>query len=360
MKYILIVSVLFVVITSCTRQKETIERDSLSREDFREHINLNNPCEIVIDSLLNPANFIVMNDSVLVVGNQDNCEYLLEVYSLNTKEALARLVSKGNGPGEMTACAVNNHTNTSSDFYLQDIATQLYYTVNLDSILKNNRLQILSKFKYSSEILGTADLCLLDSIHYIGYNMWYIDDDKFSNNVTSSLDIYKKDVDSNKGLNEFEYFVGSVNGAYFFKNPLTNRIWLADMHSDVIRIYDDSLKLIHSLEGPDNLNPQYTQVQSNAPIKFISFANEYDYRAYSDYFVTDKYIYLVYEGNKHFDPKNLKPVEIFKFDFDGNPICNYKLDRYVYSISIDHSEKYLYCASRKSVMEPPILLRYEL
>lgn len=136
MRDILIVLVLFVAITSCTRQQETFERNSLSREDFRMHIKLNNPCEIVIDSLLNPANFIVMNDSVLVVGNQDNCEYLLELYSLNTKETLARLVSKGNGPGEMSACAVNIHTNTSSDFYLQDITTQLYYTVNLDSILK--------------------------------------------------------------------------------------------------------------------------------------------------------------------------------------------------------------------------------
>lgn len=58
--------------------------------------------------------------------------------------------------------------------------------------------------------------------------------------------------------------------------------------------------------------------------------------------------------------KNLSPVEIFKLDFDGNLLCNYKLDRYVYSISINKKEDTLYCASRPSVMEPPVILKYKL
>jgi len=362
MKNVLIVLLLvvFIAISSCTQQEESVDRVVFSRETFGSHIYLNNPYEIVIDSLLNPANFIVMNDSVLVVGNQDNCEYLLEIYSLNTRQFLVRFVAKGSGPNEMSTCAVNIHSNASTEFYLQDINTQLYYTVNLDSILKNNRLQILSRFKYSSEILSTADLCLLDSNHYIGYNMWYLDSKEYGNHISSPLHIYMKNEESKKGINDFEYFVASINGAHFFKNPLTNDIWAADMHSDVIRIYDDSLTQIRSLEGPDNLKPQYTQKQSNAPINFIAFANDLDYRTYSDYFITDKHIYLVYEGNKHSDLKNLNPVEIFKLDFDGNFICDYKLDRYVYSISIDKSEKFLYCASRKSVMEPPVILKYML
>lgn len=359
-KVLTVLLVIFVVVSSCTQPKESFDRVVFSREVFGTHINLDNPYEIVIDSLLNPVNFIVMNDSVLVVGNQDNCEYLLEIYSLNTRQPLARLVTKGSGPNEMSACAVNIHSNASTEFYLQDINTQLYYTVNLDSILKNNRLQLLSKFKYSSEVLSTADVCLLDNNHYIGYNMWYLDSEEYGNHISSPLHVYIKNEESKKGINDFEYFVASVNGAHFFKNPSTNDIWAADMHSDVIRIYNDSLAQIRILEGPDHFKPQYTRKQSNAPINFVTFANDLDYRTYSDYFVTDKYIYLVYEGNKHNDLKELMPVEIFKFDFDGNFICDYKLDRYVYSISIDKSEKFLYCASRKSVMEPPVLLRYVL
>lgn len=362
MKKVLIVLLIIVVVaTSCTQQKESANKVVFSRENFENHITLDRPYEIVIDSLLNPLNFIVMNDSVLVVGNQDNCEYLLEIYSLNTLQSLAHFVSKGSGPSEMSACAVNIHSNTNTEFYLQDINTQLYYTVNLDSILKNNKLQIFSKFKYSSEVLNTVDLCLLDSTHYIGYNMWYLDNEKYGNQISSPLHIYKKNEDPQQvGINKFDYFVASVNGAHLFKNPLTKEIWAVDMHSDIIRIYDDSLNQIRSLEGPDNFEPEYTQKQSNAPINFVSFANDYNYRTYSDYFVTNKHIFLVYEGNKYFDFQDLKPVEIFKLDFKGNFICHYKLDRYVYSISVDKSEKYLYCASRTSVMEPPVILRYEL
>ena len=360
MKKVLIILLIIFVAVSCTQQKSSFDRVVFSREDFGNQIYLDNPYEIVIDSLLNPANFIVMNDSVLVVGNQDNCEYLLEIYSLNTRQLLARFITKGSGPNEMSACAVNIHSNASAEFHLQDINTKLYYTVNLDSILKNNRLQILSKFKYSSDILSTMDLCLLDSVRYIGYNMWYLNSDKYDNHISSPLHVYMKNEESKKGINEYDYFVASVNGAYCFKNPVTNHIWAADMHSDIIRIYDDSLNQIRSIEGPDNFKPQYIQKQSNAPINFVVFADDFDYRTYSDYFVTDKYIYLVYEGNKYFDIKDLKPVEIFKLDFDGNLICNYKFDRYVYSISVDKSERYLYCASRKSVMEPPIILKYTL
>lgn len=359
-KVLIILLIIFVAVSSCMQQKSSSDRVVFSREDFRSQIYLDNPYEIIIDSLLNPANFIVMNDSVLVVGNQDNCDYLLEIYSLNTRQPLARLVTKGNGPNEMSACAVNIHSNTNAEFHLQDINTQLYYTVNLDSILKNNRLQILSKFKYSSDILSTADLCLLDGDRYIGYNMWYLDSDKYGNHISSPLHVYMENEDSKKGINEYDYFVASVNGGHLFKNPLTNHIWVADMHSDIIRIYDDSLNQIRSMEGPDNFKPQYTQKQSNAPINFVAFANDFDYRTYSNYFITDKHIYLVYEGNKKFDIKDLKPVEIFKLDFDGNLICNYKFDRYVYSISVDKSEKYLYCASRKSVMGPLAILKYTL
>ena len=63
---------------------------------------------------------------------------------------------------------------------------------------------------------------------------------------------------------------------------------------------------------------------------------------YTDYYI-DKHIYLVYEGNKHFDMK-ISPVEIFKLDFT-DLLYNYKPDRYVYSISINKKEDTLYCAS---------------
>lgn len=359
LKFLAIALALLFLSVSCTPRQESVGDKYFFREDFKETKVLTDPEEIIIDSLLNPASFRVADDTVLIVGNQSNCDYLLELYSLNTLQPLAKLITKGNGPGEMFSCGLGFHSNASSEFYLQDQNSNTCYMVNKDTLLARRKFIPVSKFKYSSEVLPTSDLCSVDDDWYIGYQMWYLDDKQFSE-VNSPVAFYKKDEDSGKGVSDYPFFVASVNGACLFLSHQNHRLWLADMHRDVIRIYNDSLQQICMLDGPDHWSPEYTRRQVNAPVAFVAFTNDFDYHAYTDYFVTDKSIYLVYEGTKHFDPQNLSPVEIFKLDHAGNLLCNYKLDRYVYSISVNRAEDILYCASRTSVMEPPVILKYRL
>lgn len=54
------------------------------------------------------------------------------------------------------------------------------------------------------------------------------------------------------------------------------------------------------------------------------------------------------------------PVEVFKFDFNGNPICRYELDRYVSNISIDSDDDFLYDTYRKSAADYPVLVKYKM
>ena len=71
-------------------------------------------------------------------------------------------------------------------------------------------------------------------------------------------------------------------------------------------------------------------------------------------------LYLVYVGSDHSEEGHLPPVEIFKLDFDGNLLCRYQADQYLYSISIDKDEKYLYAMGRASAQEEARLWKYEL
>lgn len=356
----LFLSVFLVMLTACGGSAKTEDGTVVfTRDDFAETRELVNPEEIIIDSLLNPASFHVLRDSVLVVSNQDNCEYMLELYSLNTHEPLARLARKGNGPEDMLSCSAIINSASSSKFGLQDWNATTYYTVDLDTLLQTERLSPLSKFRYSSEILQTVGLCPLDEEHYIGYNMWYLDDEAYTN-VPEPLTIYEINQDSGKDMGDFSSFVASVNGASMFRNPQSGELWTLDLHRDLIQIYNDSLQVIRTIQGPDAFAPKYIPVESPAPINFISFADDYEYRTYSDYFLTDKHLYLVYVGDEHFNPEEMGPVEIFKLDYEGNLLCRYLLDRYVYSISVDASDKYLYAASRESVKELPVLLKYTL
>lgn len=348
------------LLCSCSRTGNEVNCNvEFSREDFTETRELQNPEEIVIDNLLYPASFRVMDDSVLVVGNQPVCEYMLELYSLNTLKPIKQLITKGNGPGEMLSGSLCLHTNRNVPFYIQDSNANMCYIVDMKSLNDNSKFTPSDKFRYSSEILNTTDVCLLDDKRYVAYHMWFLDDKNFSK-VDSPLAYYAFNDNSNKGHNDFPYFVASVNGARLFVNPKTKHVWTVDLHRDVINVYNDSLKQIASIKGPDNLTPSYTKLPINAPVAFVGFENGKNYASYVDYYLTDKHVYLVYQGTSQFNPMDLTPVEIFKLDFDGNLLCNYKVDRYVYSISVDSKEEYLYCASRTSVEEPPAILKYKL
>lgn len=361
MKYIFV----FILIFVCSCQNGTKESETLNftRDNFKQQIVLSNPEEITLEELLNPAVFYVIQDSILVVQNQLNCDYMLELYSINTLQPLAQVASKGNGPGEMSSCACFIESGTSSVFYIQDTQRNMYYTVNIDSILKSHELEFLNQFKYNSTRLPNSEICLLDNQRYVAYNMWYLDSKEFDNHISQPLAIHpigEQDLSQSEQSEEFPYFVASVNGAHLLKNPVNGTIWAADMHKDQIDIYDDSLNLIKTLKGPDHFEVKYVRKQINAPVAFITFEDDKYCQAYSSYFLTDKHIYIIYEGNQHFNPENLQPVEVFKFDFEGNPIADYKLDHYVYSISVDKNEKFLYCSSRSTVMEPAKLLKYKL
>lgn len=344
----------------CTAPKTEETDRSFVREDFKESKELKHTEEIVIDNLLHPASFRIMHDSILVASNQPDCEYLLELYSLHTLQPLAQLIRKGNGPDEMLSCSMDAHSNTTPQFYLQDMRTNTWYTVNIDSICKHRSLQIQSKFQYSSEVLHTVGLCPYDEERYIGYHMWYLDSKEFNNGIDSPISFYKKNENSGKGINDFTYFVGPANGALLFQHPSTKDIWALDIHRDLIRIYNDSLREIRRIEGPDHFRPQYARKESNAPIAFISFAGEHEYSSYIDYYLTGQHLYLVYVGSDHSEEGHLPPVEIFKLDFDGNLLCRYQADQYLYSISIDKDEKYLYAMGRASAQEEARLWKYEL
>ena len=101
--------------------------------------------------------------------------------------------------------------------------------------------------------------------------------------MDSPIGYYQKGEDSGKGMVDFPFFVDSVIGARLFKTPQNLGLWTAEMHRDAIRIYNDSLKQIRELVGPDHFSPEYTRRQIDAPVAFVTFADECDYQAYTYY-----------------------------------------------------------------------------
>ena len=313
--------------------KQTYQEESESvlkfvRTDFRETIYLNEPKEIIIEDLLNVAVLRVMRDSILVVGNQPNCEYLLELYSLNNIcKPLKQLVRKGTGPSEMISCVLGLYGNDDRNFLLTDYNTGICNVVNMNVLLKDSPFEPLYKFKYSSEISDNSNVCMVNDSSYVGYNRWYLPNSKFSS-IGQPLSYYKCDANEEK-IEVSPYYMDIVNGCGLLYNYVKGQIWGIENHRDLIHIYDDSLQLINTLMGPDHYLPQYEDEPLDPQNVVVRFADRRNYRTYCDYYLTSKHVYLVYAGTDSYDDMNLNPVEIFKLDHEGNLLYNYKMDRYL-------------------------------
>ena len=160
---------------------------------------------------------------------------------------------------------------------------------------------------------------------------------------------------------KYRYFVGDVNGGNFIKLP-NRTVWLTDFHQDKITIFNDSMQVMKTIIGPDRFALEYVEKKTNFPLPFISFSNDRTIESYQLATYTDKHVYVIYKGvnEKKSDTPTFKPVEVFKFDYDGNPITCYTLDRLVYQISVDRNEEYLYATARTSPDEPARLVRYSI
>jgi len=364
MKKNLLVLSLLLLAAGCRSGKDSDLVLAFSRNDFKQHIELTDPEIIEVDgnrdTITDPTVFYLLHDSLLVVQNQPNCIELLNIYSLNDTQRPIYSVLRGQGPNEMLSCICYVTSNTIPEFYLQDMDSKIYYTVNADSILKNNKITLQDRFEYAKDLHPLSNICLLDNDRYIGYSYWYVDDPAYDNGVPA-LSIYsKKDSYERLDFNKMNYFVAPVSGAQIFVNPATGQIWEMQMHRDRIRIFDDSLKLCRQIDGPDHMNVHYKSMKRDIPMPFVGFDNEKELRSYSYFTLTDKHIYVIYIGSKDYDMRKLEPVEVFKFDFEGNFICDYKLDRHIYTISVDRKEEYLYGTSRSSVESEAVLVKYKL
>jgi hypothetical protein len=362
-KNLLMMSMALLFCIGCNSNKPTETVIHFNREDAALQIDLHDPDTIVFGDLLNPTAFHVMYDTLVIVQNQSNCDYLLEMYSLLSKTQIAEFAQKGGGPDDFVSCSGFVHSATDSLIYLIDQQKNMYYVINVPASLASGKLSIRQRFQYNSEIHPYSDISIVDSEHYIGYNMWYLNSLEYSNNVPA-LKRYsinqEYQYDNPNPMEKYDYFVAAVNEGHLLTNPVNKDIWFLDGHQDKIDIYNDSLKIIKTLSGPDGNNLSYTYVKN--VVSVVAFENNKRYRAYTNYTYTNKHIYVIYEGagKGNFNPKDLQPIEVLKFDWDGNLICVYNLDHFVYAISVDSEEKYLYCTTRLSIEGEAHLVRYKL
>lgn len=364
---VLVCGSMLLLAVGCGKKQTVCEGPSFTRDDFKKRVHLKVPTLIPLqETYNNPRAFFLIGDSLILANNQPHNGPMLELFSLNTKRCVMQFGKKGVGPGEFVACNANSYSSTSPEVYITDEGSNTFYTVDIEKTLEDGKLRIDSKFQYAPDIHMRTYICPLDKDRYVGYNMWYLSDSTYSNGVPE-FSIYPTKTLSNQlaetatPFEKYRYFVGDVNGGNFIKLP-NRTVWLTDFHQDKITIFNDSMQVMKTIIGPDRFALEYVEKKTNFPLPFISFSNDRTIESYQLATYTDKHVYVIYKGvnEKKSDTPTFKPVEVFKFDYDGNPITCYTLDRLVYQISVDRNEEYLYATARTSPDEPARLVRYSM
>ncbi|WP_442795907.1 BF3164 family lipoprotein [Pelobium manganitolerans] len=349
-KLVIFIVMSFAGIIACNDNSKTV---SFKRTDFHRTVSLTGT-KIAFDTLLNPMSYAVIRDSFLFVTNWDGYPFFIEVYKLGSKRLVTKIAKKGRGPNEFLSCSLICRDPEDDFFLVRDIIKQTVTKYNIDSVImkgENYKPRQISLPRY------TKDVAFLDSKNLIGYNFYYLKSEKISNDVTP---IFK--IRAGKQLNEridstkMKFFTANVSGADILVSPLNDYIWCVNHYEDKIDVFNKELLFIKSMVGPDGIKPLYISNDDNR----ISFKHAY-YRAYYSGVYTKKAVYLLYLGVNGI-PNNLpfeKPVEVFKFNWSGKLLANYKLDKYIYDITIDKNEKYLYGTSSTSGGHAT-LFRYKL
>lgn len=344
MKFTVVPFFALLIFVSCKEEKQLDPFENFfdsagTKELVGEEVQLNS------DSLYFSHLFeMLWADNLLIVSDSDS-GYNLKIIDLTTGQA-RRFCKQGRGPYEMKA-PISTFSFDSKNRLLYVTDNVNYYRFSLDSLkgnvdiplsyieIKNNGGNFLhSTYANDGYVVGGSYENKVSTMNITNYkttqkynyhNGPLVEQAFFYNHPNKSMCVYFESKSAAMGLVEYE------NG----KIELNEKSWWKSEEKEVV-----------------SENIRKTVPSMNPKNGFITSA------------VTSKYIYTLYSGKilKGRDPEALMDFftsdMIYVFDWKGNPIKKYKLDRKVRSIAIDDKDEVLYAGSFES--ENSHIIRYAL
>lgn len=345
-----ILTIIYIIFISfsCSEDGKNIGSTFFTRADFRDSVHVVLDTISVSDSILNPVAFYVVRDSLLLVRNSQHSSFLVEIHNLKTKELITKTGPWGRGPLEVLGGFVY-YRSDGSLFIIHDMVSRRFQVYNIDSLLKY-------KSAYEPIIQNTppeaVDIALFDNDRFVYYDWRYIETRKFSNGV-NEIAIEHFDSNAKYQVKSFKYFVANLNGGKLYVSPDFSRIAVFSIYDDKINIYNHQLELLKTIKGPDNYVPEYnSQRNSSNTFKLKDFNK--NWLGYGSGFSNNQYIYSVYKVSG----KTRNYTEVFKFDWNGEPIKRYIINYSINTISINNG--YIYATGYKTQRSEPKLVRFAL
>lgn len=292
--------------------------------------------ELVFDEDVMSPYHLILKDSFLLTLNQGT-EKLCHVFNLNSKKKIIEKIMVGQGPEDMIHPFFVD-IESGDSFQIYEPMNSNVYTYSLDSFLQGNKTESSRKIKLSESPFW-GELSLLD-------------DKMVGSSYRPDAPCYVFGSDGKKqplGFGEYpkgveNYTNMEVLGAYrsIVATNKKNRVAVCHMFTDLIDFYDENGTLLKRMHGPEHFYTPFIEFRDGNMVGSRPDGNYYRDAFYSPLCVGE-YLFVLYNG-KFVDKPNydLLATNILVFDWDGNPVCRYKLDKGVSRIAVDVERAKIY------------------
>ena len=231
-------------------------------------------------------------------GGLSQDQWAFEVYDIRAMQPVAHFLHSGNGPFEVLSPLSYVVDDT---LYVMESSKGKLYVIPVDKAAEGKGIQELS-FKFNT----------MKAVTYKG-NILSLNPYWFENKETGVSNGEPKLFYSDGELipyDESKIFSGNCFQGHLLTNPDKGTIVYVENSYPLVEFYDDSLRLVRSIIGPDKTKPEYLNAGNSL------FHAKYYGSIYGCVCCDDRYIYLNYNDELSSEP--FMTTELV----DGSPVIS--------------------------------------
>ena len=260
--------------------------------------------------------------------------YFFYEYGLQSKQNIHKYIAHGRGKGQALGAlsvGVFNNSVWMYDVILNKIIFSDLKTVPLSTDAYAYHERPFSEKYYNIQFLKSSKIIACGNYQ--------------TKNKIQELDLNSGNITADYGTiddvpeNIHFYAWKRANESLMVLNPNRNKAVLAHLFNDNIEIFDLNSHKSVIVKGPENYKIEFKPLESDGD---IIEANENSRLAFTSVVATDKFIYALYSGDNQSNPNSIYAKALYIYDWNGKPVKNIKLDRYVSGFTVSRDDKTLY------------------
>lgn len=353
-KEVLILLLLQLFLISCNN------RVGLLKElDIIMPTNLNNS-EVIIDGLFGVTD-ICISDTLIILSFR-NSEKMIRVFN-ESSDLIGEGLKFGRGPGETTN--ILEISNISNGRVCATVADEKVYIYKISSLISGSILPesiiALKKDNYAFSSIAVCD----SSLFYVGKDVTNHNENNtiycYYNLLTDVITYFGNTF--NKYLQSKDYPVDDFTIQTAYQGEPVCR---PDMKKAVIPFfYALAFDIVNLTE--DNYDVEYRKVFTTPGVKIEPITSlginavrrdGSSYVGFLDASCTQQYIYVLYSAKRFSDHNYDQGRYILKYDWDGNLITKFSLDKEVSDFCVSSDNEYILCIYNTD--DDVSLIRYNL